>query len=393
METLREKYGIQSPSYDELEKKFPEWNYWLDRITDLAPLGRLEHWGDSTFGYNQIEKLDQLNLPHINTILNHLKKINPNIKNSETEKLRFPILSLSFGSESPTAPTLLLVGGVHGLERIGSQVVLALLKSFGELLLWDKFLIQSLKDIRVVFVPFLNPIGILKKTRSNPNGVDLMRNSPTVSDETTTFLVGGHRLSPYLPWYKGDHMQPETMALLKLAEKYIHGSPYVLSVDFHSGFGIKDRLWFPYAKTKKPFPHLANMFALNENFDRTFPNHIYQIEPQAKNYTTQGDLWDFLYDEYLKLNTKGVFIPLALEMGSWMWVKKNPRQIFSTLGPFNPMKPHRLKRILRRHLVLFDFLIRSVHSHQLWSLADLNESEKNKRHQQLYDQAISKWYD
>ena len=37
--------------------------------------------------------------------------------------MSLPIYRVDLGSESPDAPALLLVGGVHGLERIGSQVV------------------------------------------------------------------------------------------------------------------------------------------------------------------------------------------------------------------------------------------------------------------------------
>ena len=41
-----------------------------------------------------------------------------------------------------------------------------------------------------------------------------------------------------------------------------------------------------------------------------------------------------------------------MEMGSWTWVKKNPRQFFSLLGIFNPLIQHRQLRVLRRHLPL-----------------------------------------
>lgn len=34
---------------------------------------------------------------------------------------------------------------------------------------------------------------------------------------------------------------------------------------------------------------------------------------------------------------------------------KNPRQLFSRHGMFNPIKAHRIKRVLRRHADLLDF--------------------------------------
>lgn len=62
-----------------------------------------------------------------------------------------------------------------------------------------------------------------------------------------------------------------------------------------------------------------------------------------------------------------LFLPLTLEMGSWLWVRKNPRQLFSPVGPFNPILPHRLRRVLRRHLPLIDFLQRAVHNAEAWT--------------------------
>ncbi|CAH2929990.1 MAG: FIG011155: Zinc carboxypeptidase-related protein [uncultured Paraburkholderia sp.] len=49
---------------------------------------------------------------------------------------------------------------------------------------------------------------------------------------------------------------------------------------------------------------------------------------------------------------------MTLELGSWLWIKKNPRQLFSRQGFFNPVKAHRTARVLRRHANLLDFLAR-----------------------------------
>lgn len=42
---------------------------------------------------------------------------------------RFPIYEIPIVSENPQVPVLGVLGGVHGLERIGSQVALSLLNS------------------------------------------------------------------------------------------------------------------------------------------------------------------------------------------------------------------------------------------------------------------------
>lgn len=312
-----------------------------------------------------------------------------NLGQSQNSEHSFPLLAVKFGSKTPTDPTLIVFGGVHGLERIGAQVALAQLQSFAKLLQWDDLLKQQLQKIRVIFFPMINPIGILKKTRANPAGIDLMRNSP-IEAEPASLFVGGHRLTPWLPWYRGPSqspMQPESQAVVKLFEQEALQSKAVITLDLHSGFGLHDRIWFPWAKSHDPFPHLAETYSFKKLLDQTYPHHFYVIEPQALNYTTHGDLWDYTYSLYYKNRPMNqIYLPLTLEMGSWLWVRKNPLQLFSMLGPFNPVKPHRLKRILRRHNTFFDFLMRSLINSSSW--ADLSEEQKLK----YTNLAHSHWY-
>ncbi|MGB1558509.1 MAG: hypothetical protein ACPHCJ_12055, partial [Oceanococcaceae bacterium] len=61
-----------------------------------------------------------------------------------------------------------------------------------------------------------------------------------------------------------------------------------------------------------------------------------------------------------------LFLPLTLEMGSWLWVRKNPLQIFNHAGLFNPLVPHRRKRILRQHLVFMNFLLSAAANGSRW---------------------------
>jgi hypothetical protein len=84
-------------------------------------------------------------------------------------------------------------------------------------------------------------------------------------------------------------------------------------------------------------------------------------------YTTHGDLWDYLLEKHFENNLSNLYIPWTLELGSWMWVKKNPLQIFSLMGLFNPVKQHRFNRIMRRHLLLLDFLKQMVRNSRSWS--------------------------
>ena len=306
--------------------------------------------------------------------------------------LELPIYSIVMGTDDKTAPCLGIIGGVHGLERIGASVVTSYLQTLSELQTWDRSLIERLEKTRIVFMPLVNPIGTFLTSRANGNGVDLMRNSPVQAEEKPAFLLGGHHYSAKLPWFRGGSHSAETMevesrALCDFVAREIFPSRLSLAVDVHSGFGSVDRLWFPYARTKKAPPHVVEITALKRVFDRSYPNHFYQIEPQAKSYTTHGDLWDWMYEIQPKHNSTGLFLPWTLELGSWIWLKKNPRQVFSSLGAFNPLKPHRTKRILRRHLTLFDFLHRALLSPEPWTQMD-DEVRK-----QLLRRAMELWYE
>lgn len=280
-----------------------------------------------------------------------------------------PVHCVELGTTDPAAPAIGFFGGVHGVERIGTHVLLAFLHTLVERLRWDDSLARMLEQLRLVFMPLVNPVGMLCRTRANGAGVDLMRNAPVDADSRAPFLLGGHRLTPLLPWYRGRRgapMQPEAQALCRVVEERLRPHCFSLALDCHSGYGSQDRIWFPYARTARPIDCLPEIYALRSLFRATHPHHgIYLIEPQARRYTTHGDLWDHLYDAAGR-EPERLFIPLTLEMGSWLWVKKNPGQLFSLLGMFNPIAPHRHQRALRRHLTLLDFLARAALSHQRW---------------------------
>jgi len=299
-----------------------------------------------------------------------------------------PIYAISLGNPSLDVPAIGFFGGVHGLERIGAEVVMAYLRSVVHRLQWDQPFRQQLASVRLVFVPIVNPGGMWQGTRANPRGVDLMRNAPVAAVDRVPFLVGGQRLSSALPWYRGKAgagLEPESQALCDIVRAELLPRRFSLAIDCHSGFGARDRIWFPYAHTREPIRHLAEMHALKEIFFQTYSQHQYVFEPQSQQYLAHGDLWDYLYLQSLQ-DPQRVFLPLTLEMGSWLWIKKNPRQLFSRLGIFNPLIEHRQQRVLRRHISLLDFLARAAASHALW----LPQQAVRAEHQA---QALREWYD
>ncbi len=306
----------------------------------------------------------------------------------EHGEARWPLHCVEMGSNDPEAPAVGFFGGIHGVERIGTQVLLAFLHSLIERLQWDDVLHALLQQVRLVFMPLVNPGGMKMRSRCNPAGVDLMRNAPVEADTRSAWPLRGQRLSRRLPWYRGradQAMQPEAVAVAETVKSRLLSQRFSIAVDCHSGFGMQDRIWFPYARTRKPIDCLPEIYALRSMFRATHPYHsIYIIEPQALQYTTHGDLWDYLYDQSREMDGR-LFIPLTLEMGSWLWVKKSPRQLFDQLGMFNPVVPHRHQRALRRHLTLFDFLIRAAISNARWRpAADARGA--------LNDAALAYWY-
>lgn len=300
---------------------------------------------------------------------------------------RFPVYELTLGNPDSKLPAIGYFGGIHGLERIGSQVLLYFLRGLLTRLEWDNGLHQMLQNVRLVFMPLVNPGGMWQSTRCNPKGVDLMRNAPIDAEGKVPFLLGGHRISPRLPWYRGTAgagMEIENQALCQTVQQELLVRSFSIAVDCHSGFGLRDRIWFPNAYSMDPIKHLADIVTLEELFQQNYPNNRYLFEPQSMHYRAHGDVWDYLY-LLARQDQSKIFLPLTLEMGSWLWVKKNPRQLFSLQGMFNPLVEHRLHRVLRRHTIWLDFLIRAACSCDNWLV-------KGPRRNRLQERAVSRWY-
>ncbi len=284
----------------------------------------------------------------------------------------YPIYAFHIGSEDPTTPVVYVNGGVHGLEKIGTHVIITYLQSLFKQLTWNKTLEKHFKKIRLITIPVINPVGMANNMRSNGNGVDLMRNAPIQSQEAFNFpLISGHSISPRLPWYRGDYngkLEQESQILMDFVRKYCFEASVSIAIDLHSGFGIRDRLWYPYATSRKKYPLFKETRKLLDIFEETYPHHVYIIEQQSDSYTVHGDLWDELFHEQYKNfpDKKKIFIPLCLEMGSWTWLKKNPKQIFNIDGIYNPIVEHRRNRVMRRHLYLFEFLLTAVENKNAW---------------------------
>ncbi len=252
--------------------------------------------------------------------------------------------------------TFLLVAGVHGLETIGVTVLIHYLAHLIENARWNDALKKSLASARIVAIPALNPTGIFQGRRATAEGIDLMRNAPVAAEKPVP-LLGGHTISPMLPYYSGTgELALESRALLRAVRELLSTSTGMIAIDLHSGFGGRDRVWTPWSMSSALPPHWDHYLAIEKALNESFPDHVYRFERQSDSYQTNGDLWDYLLLE--NQNAGGpLFLPLTLEMGSWNWLKKAPWRAFSKLGWFHPIAPHRVSRACRRHTTLLDFLV------------------------------------
>jgi hypothetical protein len=331
-------------------------------------------------------------LPEIREIERILERGRPHLEATVLDVVRlkshlFPIYKIALGNPDPSLPGIGFFGGVHGLERIGTHVLLNFLNSLVARLRWDKSMHHLLGEMRIIFMPCVNPGGMWQSTRCNPHGVDLMRNAPVEAEGELPFLLAGHRYSRHLPWYRGAEnaaMEIENQALCLAVKEELLPREFSMAIDCHSGFGMRDRIWFPLAHSVHPIKHLAEVLHLEELFYQSHPKHRYIFEPQSMHYRTHGDIWDYLYLQSQK-NDQKTFLPFTLEMGSWLWVKKNPMQLFSRHGMFNPNAEHRLHRTLRRHNVCLDFLMHAACSYENWRIQGASRMR-------LQERGVARWY-
>jgi hypothetical protein len=288
------------------------------------------------------------------------------------DNFRFPIYCLEIGTKSAVKNNPVgIVSGVHGLETIGVRVSL----DFLEYLVSTKhkdFLPEVFKgDVGIVCLPVINPGGIAKNTRSNPNGVDLMRNSG-VEATKAPFFFGGHRISSFLPYFRGSSLEPESRIINRFLNQYFFQNEKAIMplLDIHSGFGKVDRVWWPFAFTHEPCKDEAiyKKMAKYLKEDKEHDQFIY--ETQSKSYTTHGDLWDRFYLEHKNLieikKIKAKFLPWTLEIGTWSDITKDPFKLKSKRGIFNPGKENKEEVIKYYRNFLRDFVRLSCINPSFW---------------------------
>ena len=65
-------------------------------------------------------------------------------------------------------PTLIITAGVHGLERIGTQVLLSYIEMLLSRVSWDVVIQKQLSEMNLVFLPIVNPGGDVSEYPGQP---------------------------------------------------------------------------------------------------------------------------------------------------------------------------------------------------------------------------------
>ncbi|MBI2996166.1 MAG: DUF2817 domain-containing protein [Candidatus Melainabacteria bacterium] len=119
------------------------------------------------------------------------------------------IKGYSFGDKGSFNKTL-MIGGIHGVEIQSKEICELYLSKINEAK--DK---KFPNDFYLLLIPCLNPDGMALKIRGNANGVDLNRNFPSNTWESSS-LAGN---SSYFPGIK-PASEPETKVIVDLLNKY-----------------------------------------------------------------------------------------------------------------------------------------------------------------------------
>ena len=159
---------------------------------------------------------------------------------------------------------------------------------------------EQLRSIRLVFMPIVNPGGMWARTRSNPNGVDLMRNAPQSAEGRVPFLAGGQRIGAVAAVVSRQPRRIDGTGK-RGAPLGRRGRTDVAAVQLRARLPFGLRLGRQHLVSLRPhrrarWPHLAEMFLLKTMFEQSCPHHGYAFEPQSHQYLLHGDLWDCAYD-------------------------------------------------------------------------------------------------
>lgn len=278
-------------------------------------------------------------------------------------------ISKNPGKHDPGEPEVKLVGGIHGEEAIGKEILLQFIKLLCEKYDKDPELTKLVDNARIHILPSLNPDGYamarIKKYgghgvgHTNAHGVDLNRNFP----------------DQFFP--SSSPAQVETKAV----EDWIKSHPFVLSASLHAGSLV---VTYPYDDSPSGqsvysatpdddvFRHLAKGYSVNHptmhlanpklNCTNTAEHFIDGVTNGAKWFSVPGGMQDY---NYVRSNCFEVTIqvgcdkfPDASKISSY-W-KDNKKSLINFVNqvryfPTFPFKPERF--FIVRHILFFAIIV------------------------------------
>lgn len=200
-------------------------------------------------------------------------------------------------------PHALIQGGMHGVEVIGTEVALHLLRFLTQP--GPAGSVATLLDLAdVTVVPCVNPDGRQASMRSvasprrlptprrNTSGVDLNRNWPRPSGVGDHWLPIAGTPNPRLPWYRGPEplSEPESRAVLSVLED----RPPAAMLDLHSAGEI---LIYPWTSKAEPPPDEAGFWQMIDAF-RARQTWRYTAKQSREWYPIIGSLDDYAYERF-----------------------------------------------------------------------------------------------
>jgi carboxypeptidase T len=246
----------------------------------------------------------------------------PDIATVETigkSYLQRPIEVIRISSSDKDVPRVLFVGGIHGLEKVGVEMVIRLMDRLLEGHGTDQRITTMLEQRQVWLVPVLNPDGYATSRRKNARGVDLNRN----------FAVGFS--SPgsasrwrLWPFYAGPspYSEPETRAIKDLTARV----PFSIALSFHSFGGLIN---FPYGHTRTPAKDNKLFRAISQEMRKRQPHEKYAARQLSWLYKPKGSLEDDLYEH-------GGTLAFLIEMMRWFPRLMRPTVFWRRFSWFNP---------------------------------------------------------
>lgn len=276
------------------------------------------------------------------------------IKNIEYHQKTYPVYQISEGNKINPKAQILLTGAIHGLEKIGANIIFSFLK-----IIKNKKI--NLENIHIIAIPIANPYGYVNETRCNGNNVDLMRNAPFDAERVVPFL-GGHKISNFFPYYRGEKLEEENLILVNLVDELLLKEIPLFHLDIHSGFGNETEIWTPQ----------DTYIDVNNSLYRLFKHSCFIFKNQP--YNSHGDMLKYLFDTF---KHKKKYVPVTLEIGFFykinslkeisFWKKflKNPFKFLKFKRWFFSPKYGEKRKVIRVHTQFLIDLVQKINKNPL----------------------------